>query len=1764
MVQMKKTMRRLLCYLMTAVLLLTALSVPPVSAEGTQDDLLSDLKERAAEAAETQKEYAEEGLEDAIAGNRYKEWSQAIFADNLPWNYFHNRVQADIIDKNSKITGIELPIALKVEQLEDGTSKITKRGRADLYMEDKVNKVIYLWEVKPAAYKSGAKKQAAKAQLQKYIDAIAAEDVNKDESKRTVLKNGKKSGFTIPQGRIDTEKYIITYEDAGDGIIVYHFERKPDEEKQPEECAEEVKQSQPKKSAKDEVADKAAHITEKDPEEDDKQQEDVINMAEVMNLAAATMTTAEMLLAVLKPYTDSASLALKQQCSRVIAIILSFFANPVPVMAEGVKDEIELFRDMVEVYYQKDYDDVYEETLNGDDQDKVDENTKSIQGNADDYTDACEAQPPRDPLIIDFGAAGIELKSLDHGVNFDLDNNGFAEKTAWIGPEDGFLAYDRNGSGRIDNGGELFGDQVIMENGKKSVSGFEALSELDEDGNGVIDSGDSAYNNLLVWIDANHNGKSEVGEMASLEQAGVESISLDFKETSLIDDETGTRIAETADVSVRRDGSSAVTQISEFWFPVNSSDTTQGDKVTAGNVPDILQAIEDDETLELYELCSQFITLNDVAWKRYYLKKILYYLTGAESVVSGSRGGNIDARDLKVIEQFMGRDFVGVDGSSSPNVNAAAILKEIYIDIENRYYNLLNIYGAFGGYLKSVCHYEDENGKKALALNFLYYILDEKIEALDDVDTLLYDTGVYLACFDKTNGTNYFKEFQAHYAAISGHYADVTALSGFGYTYIGNEGRDSYNGTLCNEFVFGLEAGDVLSGNAGGDVINGNEDDDSLSGGDGNDTLMGREGNDTLNGGTGNDILSGGKGNDTYIFAEGYGEDTIIDINGKNTIRFQGLSVKDIRVNGINENDAVIRIKGKDDSLILRDFCKGEEYRDYKLQFTDASMHATDGDSPFHTIYGDEKDNVLRAVINASFMYGFHGDDMITGSDDNDVIYGNQGNDNINACSGNDMIFGGDGDDILDSGEGDDFLYGGKGDDTYILGKGYGTDIVSDTEGKTTVMLTEETSLSDLSACQVGENVVVLIKSTGDRLIIQGYEENNTEAYILKSGNESVLLTEYIVDMDAAYFSGTNDNDYYVNDEAEKQMLAGGMGSDRILGTDVGEYVFGDSGDDQLLTEGGSDVIFGGSGNDYISGGNGNDYMDAGTGNGFADGGAGNDEYLFGNGYGELSIMDSDGINTIMFGDGISADGIKAYRSDWNDLLITFNGLDDTLKIKNYSADEKARNFLLIFADGTIVNAADQESPLKNIYGTEDSEYMPSQYTDGVTKIGQDGDDQLVGGDGNDFLYGCNGNDVLTGRAGDDVLDGDAGNDFLYGEKGNDTYIFKSGYGTDTINDGKGENTIDIYGYTAGQIKAYPTNGNDMTIIFQDSDDRLVIEDFFCSEADRNFYLSFNGSSGMHATSANSPLRAVYGTEGDDYIVAMDDKNVKLYGENGNDNLSGGRGRDTLIGGSGNDEINGNAGDDTLDGGKGNDYLYGGQGNDTYLFGAKYGKDCILDSEGINIIAFDKSINEDMLTAFRTDWNDLTIHFKDLEDQLVIKNYFVSEDNRAYNIIFADGTKYLYDDSDNPIKQVHATKAADWMEAWSDDGICLYGDDGNDHLTGGKGNDMLSGGGGDDYLCGKEGNDSYLFGNGYGMDTIEDNDGENSIIFENLSYNELVFSIEENGDLVVYVDGCEDALIIKNFISELFVFEFAGGISGIINASTGEFELNEETTEEKE
>ncbi len=1407
----------------------------------------------------------------------------------------------------------------------------------------------------------------------------------------------------------------------------------------------------------------------------------------------------------------------------------------------------------------------------------------------DDYTNAGNAQPPRDPLVLDLGALGIELTSIENGVHFDLDKNGFAEKTAWIGRQDGFLVLDRNNDGSINDGGELFGDQVTLKNGTTSVSGFEALAELDSNGDGIIDSSDSMWNSLCVWVDDNQDGLSG-GELKKLSELGIESISLEVTKEENVDTATGTMEAEYSMVTFT-DGTQR--RISEFWFPVNSSDTTQGTEdgemvETTGNVPNIEVAIANDETGELEKLYNEFKNSLDYVEKRYLLKKIMYFVTDSDNIGVNSRGGNIDARDLNVIEAFMGREFNGV-GGKNPNSNAASILKSLYTKIENIYFNTLNDNSTYDCYRDAVLIYENSEGAPVIDLRLVNYYIKQQYEEGKNIQSVVYDIGAYLANVDDIYKTNAFAGFKAECGKLSLDLADIIESSKAANTYLGSANGDYYSGTGASDFVFGDAGSDTLYGGNGNDIVYGGSDSDSLygnsgkdklygeSGNDtiyggagedelhgaegtdslygeaGNDSIYGADGNDTLDGGAGTDTLEGGAGEDVYVFGKGYGQDTIIDAGELGTLRFTGLKSTDVLVNGVGEYDVTITIKGTSDVLVIKDFRKGAEYSDWNLEFSNGKMHVTDPGSPFRFIYGGAGDDVLKAPVEGSLMYGFGGDDTIIASKGDDIIYGGDGDDTITAGEGNDFILDSAGNDTIDAGMGNDIISGSAGDDIYVFGKGYGTDVVDDSKGVTVISLADGLTLHDIDVHIVGDEVVVSIKDTDDKLIISGYTEDESE-FAIKTDSEIVAINKLVTDYDDSYLVGGVWGDYLPNNIGAN-IMAGSYGNDFILGTEADEYMFGDVGNDRITANAGDDIIFGGAGRDdlfgeagddvivggrgadYISGGDGNDVIMAQSGEDFVDGGAGDDTYYYNVGDGADSIMDSEGLNRIMFGVGIEASKVKAYRSNWNDLLVTFEGIEDTLTIKNYCINENARNFELVFADGTIIDAAAQGSPFRTIYGSQDGEYMTSIYNDGITFVGNEGDDQLVGSEGADYLYGNEGNERITANGGNDLLDGGVGNDYLYGGAGNDTYVYKKGYGVDTIGDASGLNTIEITGYSRYDVKAYRTNWNDITLTFDDSEDKLVIEGFFTSEANRNFYISFNGYK-VHATASYSPLRTLYGTEGSDYIMAMDNSGVTLHGDKGDDSLVGAGGYDALYGGDGSDQLYGHAGNDVLNGEAGDDYLTGAAGNDTYQFNLGSGKDTIIDGEGINTIVFGVGFNKADMMASRTNWNDLTVSFDGVEDTLVIQGYFTQAGNRNFNVRFADGSYYKYDDAMNPIKEVYATPNDDWMSAWDDNGINFNGAAGNDTLTGGAGNDTLSGGIGNDTLYGGMGDDTYNFGIGYEADVIDDMYGDNRVNVVGATVDEVTFAVKNNTELVMNVNGTEDSLTIKNYNEENFEFYF--------------------------
>jgi Ca2+-binding RTX toxin-like protein len=79
----------------------------------------------------------------------------------------------------------------------------------------------------------------------------------------------------------------------------------------------------------------------------------------------------------------------------------------------------------------------------------------------------------------------------------------------------------------------------------------------------------------------------------------------------------------------------------------------------------------------------------------------------------------------------------------------------------------------------------------------------------------------------------------------------------------------------------------LTGGNAPGIITAGNGG-ETLDGKGGDDFLFGGNGNDRLIGGDGNDRLTGGNGQDTFVFAAGFGHDTITDFTPADRIEFDG------------------------------------------------------------------------------------------------------------------------------------------------------------------------------------------------------------------------------------------------------------------------------------------------------------------------------------------------------------------------------------------------------------------------------------------------------------------------------------------------------------------------------------------------------------------------------------------------------------------------------------------------------------------------------------------------------------------------------------------------------------------------------------------------------------------------------------------------------------------------------------------------------------
>lgn len=127
------------------------------------------------------------------------------------------------------------------------------------------------------------------------------------------------------------------------------------------------------------------------------------------------------------------------------------------------------------------------------------------------------------PIVIDLDGAGIEtVDASQSSILFDIDGDGIADRTSWIGKSEAFLFRDRNHDGLMSGIAEM----SFIDDAAESRSDLDGLRSLDSNGDGTISSDDERFGELHLWQDRNADGIAQTDEILSLSDAGIRSLDL--------------------------------------------------------------------------------------------------------------------------------------------------------------------------------------------------------------------------------------------------------------------------------------------------------------------------------------------------------------------------------------------------------------------------------------------------------------------------------------------------------------------------------------------------------------------------------------------------------------------------------------------------------------------------------------------------------------------------------------------------------------------------------------------------------------------------------------------------------------------------------------------------------------------------------------------------------------------------------------------------------------------------------------------------------------------------------------------------------------------------------------------------------------------------------------------------------------------------------------------------------------------------------------
>lgn len=121
------------------------------------------------------------------------------------------------------------------------------------------------------------------------------------------------------------------------------------------------------------------------------------------------------------------------------------------------------------------------------------------------------------PIVISFSGKPPEISTKASCYPLNQTSVNLSYKLLKGSKDYGFIAFDQNKNGLIDDGRELFGNWTLD---RFNPDGYTALASLkDKNGDGLI-SGDE-LDDLLVWSDLNNDSVSQNKELRSLKELGI-------------------------------------------------------------------------------------------------------------------------------------------------------------------------------------------------------------------------------------------------------------------------------------------------------------------------------------------------------------------------------------------------------------------------------------------------------------------------------------------------------------------------------------------------------------------------------------------------------------------------------------------------------------------------------------------------------------------------------------------------------------------------------------------------------------------------------------------------------------------------------------------------------------------------------------------------------------------------------------------------------------------------------------------------------------------------------------------------------------------------------------------------------------------------------------------------------------------------------------------------------------------------------------------